>query len=169
MADQNSRNPPAASAPATGTATVVVACKLPHGLVCRVHAKTEQDVPVMGGGYRKEITWVPTGEEFTLAGFAHPQNEAPRAQLSNGFALTRGIRKDLWDAWISQNAKHHAVLAGLIFAHENASKTIDETREKAKVRSGLERLDPNNLPAEFSKGKVKLQTADEQLAKPAAA
>lgn len=150
------------TAQATGTEVVTVACKLPHGLICRLHRKSERPVEVLGGGIRMVVEWEATGDEFTINGNAHPYNEAPKVPLSHGFALTHGVRKDFWDAWLEQNKRHPAVLNGLIFAHERESKTIDEAREKTKQRTGLERIDPNNMPAEFNR----VKTADEQKAKP---
>lgn len=151
-----------ASAPATGTATVMVACKLPHGLVLQACEKIKKMEPVGGGLMREVDAYVPMGATFTIAGTAHPQNQAPSAEISNGFALTRGVPKDLWDRWLAQNQTLEAVRKGLIFAHEGAGKTKDETREKAKLRSGLERIDPNNLPPEFARARVPLKQADEQ-------
>jgi hypothetical protein len=155
--------PTIAPDPATGTATVTIACRLPHGLKCQVHRKESRDVPVLGGGYKKEEYWAPTGEEFIINGNAHPQNEAPLVPMSRGFALTRGVPKHLWDAWLAQYKSLPAVVTGAIFAHERESKVVDEAKEKMGVRTGLERIDPNNLPAEFNR---RVRTADEQIAKP---
>ena len=151
--------PSPASEPATGTATVTVACKLPHGLICRIHKKDKRMVPVYGGGYKEEEFWSETGEEFILNGNAYPQNEAPKVPLAHGFALTYGVRKDWWDAWIMQNRLLPAVKNGLIFAHERQGKTEDEAKEKAGVKSGLERLDPKNLPPEFRKIEMAAESA----------
>jgi hypothetical protein len=135
-----------ANAPVTGTVTVTVACKLPHGLVLRIHEPVETEIPVMGGGVKVERHFKPTGREFTVAGNAHPQNEAPIAPIASGFALTHGVPKDLWDKWLEQNRLLPAVVNGLIFAHEHSAKSRDEAKEKIGVKSGLERINPNELP-----------------------
>jgi hypothetical protein len=153
------------SAPTTGTATVTVACRLPHGLVCQVHTLTKKSEPVMGGGYRDVDIWVPTGEEFTLKGTAHPQDQAPKAEMASGFALTHGIRKDWWEAWSAQYRKFPAIEQGLIFAAPHKAKVVDECKEKAGLKTGLERIDPNNPPQEFAR--FPIQMAEEQKAKPA--
>jgi hypothetical protein len=148
-----------ATKPATGTATVTVACKLPHGLLCRVHKEVEQEETIPGGT-RKIKLWFPTGEEFRLNGNAYPQNVGPKVPIEHGFALTHGVPKDLWDAWLKQNRMLPAVREGMIFAQGSAAKAVDEAKEKKGIRTGFERLDPNNLPAEFSQ----IKTADEQKA-----
>jgi hypothetical protein len=140
--------------------TVTVACKLPHGFIMQLQEKTTQVQPVMGGGLRETEIWVPSNSHppIPLYGNAHPQNMAPIADIASGFALTYDVPKDFWDVWVAQNKTLPAVKNGLIFAQPNARRTKDEAKEKVGLKTGLERLDPNNLPKEFSK---KLETADE--------
>ena len=126
--------------------TVSVACKLPHGLQLRVFDMITTSEPVMGGGMRDVKTARQVGEPVIIKGNAHPQNEAPRAEISSGYAITHGVDKDFWDSWVAQNASHEAVRNGLIFAHEKGGNTTAEAREKVEVRSNLERLDPTKLP-----------------------
>ena len=126
--------------------TVSVACKLPHGLQLRVFDMITTSEPVMGGGMRDVKTARQVGEPVIIKGNAHPQNEAPRAEISSGYAITHGVDKDFWDLWVTQNASHEAVRNGLIFAHEKVGNTAAEAREKVEVRSNLERLDPTKLP-----------------------
>ncbi|SRR5258708_5335295 len=140
--------------------TVTVACKLPHGLIMQLQEKTTQPQPVMGGGLREVDVWVPSNAHapITLYGNAHPQNMAPIADIASGFALTYDVPKDFWDQWVEQNKTLPAVKNGLVFAQPNSRRAKDEAKEKADLKTGFERLDPNNLPKEFSK---KVQTADE--------
>jgi hypothetical protein len=130
---------------------VTVACRLPHGLKLRLFDMVESQEPVMGGGFRKVKIARDTGKSVTINGWAHPQNAAPRMQLVEGFALTPGIDKEFWDAWVIQNKEHDAVKNHLIFAHEKETSTAAEAKEKKSVRSGLERLDPKNLPRGIQK------------------
>lgn len=133
--------------------TVTVACKLPHGLIMQLQEKTTQVQPVMGGGLREVDVWVPSNarDPITLNGNAHPQNMAPKADIASGFALTYDVPKDFWDEWVSQNKTLPAVKNGLVFAQPNARRAKDEAKEKTDLRTGLERIDPNNLPKEFNK------------------
>lgn len=126
--------------------TVTVACKLPHGLALRLYDMVETNQPVMGGGMKvvKQAQQLPG--EFMINGNAHAQNAGPACQITGGYALTPGVPKDFWDRWLEANKGSDMVRNNLIFAHEQTSSADGEAREKEKVRSGLERLDPNNLP-----------------------
>jgi hypothetical protein len=126
--------------------TVTVACKLPNGLILRGFRMDSVYESVMGGGQREVKIAHEVGEPVYINGNAHLQNEAPNCEISNGAALTHGVDKDFWDLWLSQNKDHLAVKNGLIFAHEKPVNATAEAREKAGVKSGLERLDPSNLP-----------------------
>ena len=126
--------------------TVTVACKLPHGLILRVFDTRERPVPVLGGGTRMEVEAIPQSKTYKLNGVATFAKEAPKAPMSSGFALTHGIPKDFWDRWLEQNKELDAVENGLIFAHEKESMTAGEAKEKVTLKSGLEPLDPKNLP-----------------------
>lgn len=146
--------------PVSGTATVVVACKILNGYRARIHEKKQVD-EVGLGVTRKVSQWVETDREFVLNGPAHAQNEGPRCQVSSGFALTYGVPKDLWDEWRRQNNDLPAVKNGLIFAFETPDKTIDAAKEHKGIKTGLERVNPHDLPKIDARFKVK--TADENV------
>jgi hypothetical protein len=133
------------------SATVTAACKLPHGLTLRVFDMVETQEAVMGGGFRpvKMARELPT--RITLKGVSHAQNAAPNAPMISGFALTHGVPKEFWDLWLAQNKDTDVVKNGLVFAHEKDGSTAAEAKEKEKVRSGLERLDPKALPKSLAK------------------
>lgn len=153
-------NAQAQIAPATGTATVTVACKVLNGMRCRIHKLT--NVTVVGmGSTRTEKQWLETEKEFILAGPAHAQNEGPRHVVSSGFALTHGVPKDLWDEWIGQNKDLPAVKAGLIIAYEDPAKVKDAAKERKGIKTGLERVNPHNLPK--IDPRFGLKTADENV------
>jgi len=130
----------------TSTDTVVVACKLPHGLILRVFEMVEFDEPVLGGGFRRSKISQERPERFTINGFSHPQNRAPSHAIVEGFALTPGVPKELWDRWLSQNQRSDMVKNGLIFAQPKTEMAEAASVERKKIKSGLERLDPNALP-----------------------
>jgi hypothetical protein len=143
----------------TGSATVTVASKLPFDLVMCLYDFTQQFEPVMGGGAREyKIAQQRRGSKmFIINGCSYAQNKGPHQQLSDGFAITHDIPKDFWDEWKEQCKEADFIVNGLIFANEQARSTYAEAKEKAGEKSGLERLDPNNLP----KG---LQQADRKAA-----
>lgn len=159
MATQTAQSP-AATVGATGTATVTVACKIPSGMLCRLHEKRRISEVTLAGT-RSVDQYFATGKEFVVHGPAHAQNEGPRHLTVAGYALTRGIRKDLWDAWYEQNLELDAVQRNLIFAYEASDKTKDAAKEHRGLKTGLERLDPNNLPNIDTR--FKLKTAEENV------
>jgi len=149
-------------APATGTDTVTVACKLPHGLVLRVFQREEVMLPA-GATMIKSEMWAALPESYTVKGNAHPQNEAPRCLIVDGYAMTPGIPREHWELWLHQNRKHPAVMNGLIFAHGKQADVRAEAHEKKDTKSGLERIDPNNL-AKLGGEFKKVVTSEDQVA-----
>lgn len=141
--------------PATGTETVTVACKVLSGMRCRIHKLTK--VTEVGMGSTRTVQqWLETDKEFVLAGPAHAQNEGPRHQVVAGFAITHGIRKDYWDEWREQNSELPAVKNGLIFAYASPDKVMDAAKERRGIKTGLERLNPHDLPKIDARFKVEL-------------
>jgi hypothetical protein len=129
-------------------ATVTVASKLPMDFILKLYDFKEKHEPVMGGGVRNyRIAEARRGvKDFVVQGIAYPQNKGPHQTLSFGYAITTGIPKAFWDEWLEQNKEADYVLNGMIFAHQDAASTMAEAREKEAEKSGLERLDPTNLP-----------------------
>jgi hypothetical protein len=146
--------------PATGTATVTVACKILSGFRCRIHEKKQ--FSIVGMGTTQTVEQYVEGErEFVLNGPAHAQNEGPRCVVSSGFALTHGVPKDFWDEWRRINTDLPAVRNGWIYAYETPDKVIDAAKERVGMKTGLERINPHNLPK--INERFKLQTADENV------
>lgn len=91
------------------------------------------------------------GEPVILKGNAHPISRAPEAPLFGNYALTYGIDADFMTEWMKQNASHPAVRENLIFIHEKPSMVEGKAKEHAATRSGLEPIDPNNLPKDLKR------------------
>ena len=130
--------------------TVLVGCKLPHGLKLRLFKMVEVSEPVLGGGTRKALQAQDTGQCVTLNGWSHPQNRGPNHPIVEGAALTE-VDKKFWDAWYADNKDTPFIKQGLIFAQGSLNAFQGEAKEKAKVRSGLERLDPEKMPKGLQK------------------
>ncbi len=130
--------------PVTGGATVNAASKMPFDFTLRIYDFIERHEPVMGGGTRKySIAERRRGApEFIVRGNAYAQNVGPLCDIKSGFAITRGIPKDFWDEWLSQNQEADYVINGMIFAQETYASVVDEALDKESLKSGLERLDP---------------------------
>ena len=109
----------------------------------------------MGGGMREVKVAEELPESFTVLGVAHPQNAGPRGLMVGGFVLTSGVPKDLWDLWLNQNKDSDIVKNGLIFAHVKDIDTQANAKDHGAIRSGVERLDPNNLPRGIQKADAK--------------
>lgn len=93
---------------------VTVACKLANGLYLDVG-----------------------NQRVTVKGFANG------IQDENGFGLTHGVDKSIWDAWLEKNKGRDIVKNGLIFAHEKAKSVEAESKEKKDNKSKTERLKQN--------------------------
>jgi hypothetical protein len=145
--------------PASGTATVVIGCKIPNGIVFREFTMIEKTIRVHGMVSTEEMSQE-VGERFTVRGPAFPFGQIPNIPIVGGYALTAGVPGDLARTWFQQNEKADIVRNQLIFAEETIERATSRAKELAKTRSGLEPLDPANLPSEFSKGKVRVETAD---------
>jgi hypothetical protein len=134
----------------TGNGTVTVACKLPHGVWLRVFKTEDWDEPVMGGGYRKTTRAVELAEHRVLiGGVAAPFGMSPASPMSFGYALTHNVPAQVWEKWVEDNRDSDIVRKKLIFAFAKDADVIAATREHETVKSGLEPLDPHNLPREF--------------------
>jgi hypothetical protein len=132
---------------------VTVACKLPNGIHLDVFDQFEYEENTIMGT-RKSKRAVRSGR-VTIAGIKRRTDDS---RLVMGFALTPNVPRDHWEAWLAANKDTPLVVNGLIFAHRQHSSVQDMAKEREANRSGLEPLDPRNLPKEF-RGKVETATS----------
>lgn len=137
--------------------TLTVGCKLPNGLKLQLYRTEEWQEPVMGGGHRKAIRAVPESDAVSLNGCARYVGKDAPHPIQNGAGLTFGVDADLFAEWMRRNKDTEIVRNGFVFAQTKAADAAAQAKDHASLRTGLEPLDPENLPAEF-RGKVK--TAD---------
>ena len=131
------------------SATVTVACKLPHGIILREFVMDKITEPVIGGGARDTEIARATGKTFKISGYAAPIDKRPEATVIGGltgFALTHGVPRDLWDNWLRANKDSDMVTRGLVFAADSEHYAKDKAKDFDKLKNGLEPLDPKNLP-----------------------
>lgn len=114
-----------ATAPVSGTDTVTVGCKLPHGL---------------------HLDIVQIGEPVAR----HTVKGANSSALIGGFGITEGVPRAFWDRWMKQSKDLAMVKNGLVFAMESTASARDKAADGAAA-SGFERLDPNKMPANLEK------------------
>jgi hypothetical protein len=125
---------------------VTIGCRLPMGLHLSVFTMVEAWEPVMGGGTRKTERASFVGR-ITVQGTGARMADDPR--LLRGFALTHGVDGKLWAAWLEQNPNSKLVTEGMVFAHKSGADVRADARNGDSIRTGLEPLDPDSLPAEF--------------------
>lgn len=137
--------------------TISVACKVPNGLVLQVFTSTEAQEPVMGGGYKKimqaHVAW-----RHKVNGPAVPEGRGSPYPIFYDYALTHGVDADHFAKWLEQNKDSDVVKHGFIKAHLKPSELEAHAKDHADVKTGLERVNRRDLPAEF-KGKQKIETA----------
>lgn len=128
--------------------TVIVASKMPMDLIMRLHAPHTVYAPVLGGGVREEKQFhpMPGGDEFVIKGNSYEKTLNPLHGDTFGYALTHNIPKAFWDAWYDQHKAADFIKNGMIFSHSDTASVKSHTRENESLQSGLERLDPKNLP-----------------------
>lgn len=138
---------------ATGTDTVTVACSLPNGHILQLYDIEEVEQTLPNGRTFKEnnATLNQAAGQWRLNGAALDfqrlaAGEVPDyrvikgSTIGAGYALTVGIPRDFWEAWLKQNASSPLVRNHLIFAASSESRAVDEAREYKNLRSGFEGL-----------------------------
>ncbi len=133
--------------------TVTVGCKLPNGLYIQAFTMESHQEAVMGGGWKEINRAVAKGERIKLNGCARFAGKDAPHEIRNGVGLTFGVDADLFAAWLEQNKDNEIVKNGLVFAQAKTGEINAQAKDHRTLKSGLEPLDPKNLPAEF-KGKI---------------
>ena len=136
------------SKPATGTDTVVIACKIPQGITISRYVWDEIAEPSASGISRQvKISRELEGSEFVIRGpnaslpSMSPAGIYPTLVNSGGYALTPGVPGDLWDAWYEANRNSDIVRRRLVFCASDENRARDEGREMQDARTGLEPLE----------------------------
>ena len=134
--------------------TVTVGCRLPAGLHLPIFRMQDIEEPLMNSaGVRKTKIAVPIGR-ITIKGTGRRVDD-PR--VIYGAALTPDVDADTFAKWLEDNKDSDLVRKGLVFAHAKPAEVSVIARERENERSGLEPIDPANLPPEF---KRKIEAAD---------
>lgn len=131
---------------------VTIACKVPMGMILRCCRKTMMDRKMHDGSTKAVPEYHPFGKEYRVYGPSHPQNAGPHCTIIGDYALTPNIPKEFYDLWYSQHRNDAMVVSRAIFAN-SSNKINGESKEYAKVKSGLERLDPTKLPKKLTPNK----------------
>ena len=145
---------------ATAGAKVTVASKLPMALELQLCDKRTTQVRNGNNSWNEEV-FVKSGKIVTINGTAYPAGQPPegmpdRPSMIAGAALTPGVDKAFWDAWLAQNKDTPMVKNGMVFAHEKIDAVKGKARDAKNVLSGLDPINPKGdrrMPRKL-KGKV---------------
>lgn len=136
---------------------VIVACRLPHGLVLHLDEMVEQN-EVAPQGFRtvklarQRVDANGDPMRVVLNGTAAPHGLVslhPVMRDANGqptYALTENVDKGFWDAWLEANKNAAYVKNGQVFAFDKRGDAEAQAKEFVGRRSGLEPLVPDNDP-----------------------
>lgn len=121
MAEQNQTN---------STTTVLVGCKLPAGVLMEL-------------GKRGTTSYW----SLKLNGL----NDVGRDDALGGFAITKGVPAEAFERWHNKMMDRSMFRNGLIFSVADMDSARDFARTLEKQRSGMERIDPKNMPKGLSR------------------
>jgi len=139
-----------------GATHVRVYSKLPNGLVLQISHQEERPEVTMNGGINLVKVWVKDkdGEQYTIPGTAVAFGQMPKHRTVAGYAVSEPIPAEFWAVWIKQHSDAHYLQRGLVFACPIHAQTDgdDQAMDGESLRTGLEPIDPNNLPKEMARG-----------------
>ncbi len=144
--------------PVTTGDTVSIACKLPNGLQLYLTTPMVKKVPTgRGDDLVNETIRVrdPGSPLYVLNGNRVPFGTEPSYPVYNGYAITRGIPKDFFEAWMKENHSLPCVQNGLLYVIKDlngSDKTLDDAKKEAKNRRDIvSGLEPLNVTAKGAK------------------
>lgn len=145
---ENPSPKPPASAPVSGTDTVIIASKYANDLELTYYDLHDEYEPTQTGvrsvkRYRRNAA-----RSFTVAGSSTAANpHVPGSPLpirlletSGGYALTSGCPRETWQWWAEHNAAR--LEADMMRAFDSIEDAQRWCRTKVDLRSGFEPLDP---------------------------
>ena len=127
------------------TRTVIVACKIPNGLVLQLQRPMER-MEDSASGLKSRTYMVKHGKQVVVRGPHRPVGTEPKGfdkwrppvQIEGGYALTHGVEVEFWNTWLEQNKEADYVLGEMIAAYATVEDATAACRERAELLSGLE-------------------------------
>ena len=129
--------------------TVTVACKLPNGLILQLWDMVNVFEAGPGGGRSVPQARPRENARYVVRGNRLPHGVIPDFQMTannNGYALTPDIPEDFWNEWLEQNKGASYVVNKLVFACRKMADVRAIADENQGRKSGLEPIDPANVP-----------------------
>ena len=128
---------------------VTVCSKLPFALEIQRCETRQQRVTHRGEAWNEPVSFK-VGPVATIAGNNYPIGAPPegtvwpdRPQMANGFAMTFGVDRDLWESWLADNQENPFVKDGLVFAQPKVDDAKAQARDNRERDSGLGPLKPD--------------------------
>lgn len=128
----------AIAAPRSGT--VLVGCKLPHGLTISAADNDGGLVTITLNGSRTPV-------QATL------HRPMPKHTISSGYGLTT-VDRALWERWAAEHRSYPALANGMIFAVEKADSAKDRAKDGAKIKTGFEPAQHLKKPQDAKPGEL---------------
>jgi hypothetical protein len=151
---------------------VTVCSKLPFALEIQRCEKRPQRMTHRGEAWIEEVAYK-VGPIAVIAGNNYPVGAPPegtvwpdRPQMANGFAMTFGVDRDLWESWLEDNKENPFVKNGLIFAQPSVDDAKAQARDNRDRDSGLGPLKPDTdrrMPKKFRPNPMGRPAADAEL------
>ena len=123
--------------PKPNSETVLVSCKLPHGLNLDIH----EDHVGAGVPPLKARVKIPGIMAFRIP---NPDRKFINPETYLGHTVTEVPRRH-WEEWLAKNKNHPAVTRGFIFVSTNEKDARAEARERQSETTGFEQLDPKRM------------------------
>lgn len=125
-------------APPNSTATVLIGCKLPNGVILELITEPPSDVK------EQSRQPAPTGPRVTIAGSNSLRTDRRAAQPAHVYATTR-IDKSFWDKWIARpgNRDMAFIKNGQVFVIESGNErdlAAAAKERQTEVTTGMEPL-----------------------------
>lgn len=129
-----------------GATHCTVYSKLQTGLILQLSTFEERQEATLGGGIRSVKVAVKGGDKYIIPGTAVEFGKQPKCRMVAGFATCPDVPIDFWNAWVEQHKDADYIIRNLVFAYPQQSDGDACARDYASALTGLEPIDPNNLP-----------------------
>lgn len=159
--------------PAKTGATVIVACRIPHGLELRAFEMRTVSEQTRTGTVEVEEAYE-IGDRFVVRGPGRSrltglQPEHIETLHPGGYAITQGCPAELWAAWLSDNRRAPYVVREDIFAESSMERARNHAIENGadpRRETGLEPIDADN-PGKRVRGEGGMKIERSDVTRPA--
>lgn len=154
--------PLATTVDARSGSKVVVACKLPNGLVLHLEKETKVLEQRQNGPPEWVTLWVKDTDkpEVRVHGNRVRFGDIPSWQIVGGYGLTENVDRDFWVAWLEKHEKQPYVVNELIWAEPTMDAARSRAKNQREVLSNMEPLNPATKRVHDANGDEKVTHVD---------